>query len=169
MTSPRVCVVSDTSPLSAMTKVGWLVWLRERWETVIVPDGVWKELIEIGDDAAWNSLEEARAAGWLQVTEAPATPPPRECEKLHAGETEAILLALSRNAEWLIVDDGDARRVAKELGLRIIGVIGMIVWAKRRGKISRALEAIADLRRVARFRVSDHIVAAIGRDLGEAE
>jgi predicted nucleic acid-binding protein len=148
--------------------MGWLFWLKERWETVMVPDGVWRELTDIGDSVAWRSLEAARAEGWLQVMEVSASPLPPGCEKLHLGETEAIQLALARNAEWLIVDDGDARRVAKELGLQIIGVLGMIVWAKRRGKIARALDAIAELRRVAKFRVSDHVVAAIGRDLEEA-
>ena len=167
MTSPRVCVVSDTSPLSAMARMGWLPWLKERWEAVIIPQGVWGELSHIGDVAAWSSLEAARADGWLSIAEAPKNSLPPGCDKLHAGETEAILLALDRNAEWLIVDDGDARRVAKGLGLRTIGVLGMIVWAKRRGKINRALESIAELRRITKFRVSDEVVAAIGRDLNE--
>lgn len=86
---------------------------------------------------------------------------------MHAGETEAIQLALASKADWLLVDDGDARRVAKALGLRIIGVLGMVVWAKRHGKIGRALDAIAELRRITRFRVSDEVISVIGKDLGE--
>ena len=167
MTSPQACVVSDTSPLSAMAKMGWLPWLRECWGTVIVPTGVWRELSDIGDDAAWSALENARAEGWLQVTGIPQLPAPPECEKLHPGEIEAILLALANKADWLLVDDGDARRAARLLALNIIGVLGMVVWARRHGKIHRALDAIADLRRVTRFRVSDEVVAAIARDLEE--
>jgi uncharacterized protein len=167
MTSRRAKVVSDTSPLSAMAKTGWLSWLRERWQTVVVPTGVWRELSEIGDPGAWAALETARAEGWLQSVEAPRTVAPPECEKLHSGETEAILLALANKADWLLVDDGDARRVAKGHGLRIIGVLGMVVWAKQHGKIHRALDGIAELRGVTRFRVSDEVVAAIGKDLGE--
>ncbi|MEI7908878.1 MAG: hypothetical protein WCK77_04515 [Verrucomicrobiota bacterium] len=32
--------MSDTSPLSAMAKMGWLPWLKERWGKVLVPDEV---------------------------------------------------------------------------------------------------------------------------------
>jgi uncharacterized protein len=167
MTSPQACVVSDTSPLSAMAKMGWLPWLKERWGTVIVPTGVWRELSDIGDDGAWSALETARGDGWLEVTGFPQIPAPPECERLHSGETEAIQLALANKADWLLVDDGDARRAARLLGLRIIGVLGMVVWAKRHGKIHRALDAIADLRRVTKFRVSDEVIATIGRDLEE--
>jgi len=35
MISKQVCVVSDTSPLSAMAKMGWLPWLQERWRKVL--------------------------------------------------------------------------------------------------------------------------------------
>lgn len=167
MTSRPACVVSDTSPLSAMAKMGWLGWLADRWTKVMVPDVVWRELSDIGDDAAWSSLEAARGEGWLQIVETPQGAAPQECAKLHSGETGAIQLALACKADWLLVDDGDARRVTKALGLRIIGLLGMVVWAKREGKICSALDAIAELRRITRFRVSDEVVSAIAEDLGE--
>jgi predicted nucleic acid-binding protein len=37
-------VVSDTSPVSAMAKLDWLEWLRQRWQVVILPQEVWDEL-----------------------------------------------------------------------------------------------------------------------------
>jgi predicted nucleic acid-binding protein len=61
------CVVSDTSSLSAMAKMDWLLWLKERWGTVLVPLGVWVELEQIGDEEAWHRLESARDQGWLLV------------------------------------------------------------------------------------------------------
>jgi predicted nucleic acid-binding protein len=84
------------------------------------------------------------------------------------GEVEAIAMAIELRAAWLIVDDGDARRVALTLGLRIIGVLGMIVWAKQHGKVANALDCIAELRRITRFRISDEVLERIAIDLGES-
>ena len=46
-------IVSDTSALSALAKMGWLGWLRQRWKRVAMPDAVWRELQEIGEEAGW--------------------------------------------------------------------------------------------------------------------
>lgn len=54
---------------------------------------------------------------------------------LGAGESEAISLALERGAEDLIVDERAARRLAEDLGLRVIGTLGILLAAKRKGLI----------------------------------
>lgn len=68
MISKQGWVVSDTSPLSAMAKMGWLPWLQERWGKVVVPGEVWRELSEIGDPEALAALDAAHSEGWLEVT-----------------------------------------------------------------------------------------------------
>jgi predicted nucleic acid-binding protein len=166
MISKQVCVVSDTSPLSAMAKMGWLPWLQERWGKVLVPGEVWRELSQINDPNALGALEAARNEGWLEVRAGLAAYRP-EFIGLHAGEIEAMTLALDLRAAWLLVDDGDARRVALTLGLRIIGVLGMIVWAKQQGKLLQAMDSIADLSRITKFRISDEVLGQIACDLGE--
>jgi len=37
-------IVSDTSPISALAKTGWLDWLKLRWGKVVLPGSVWQEL-----------------------------------------------------------------------------------------------------------------------------
>ncbi len=159
-------MVSDTSPLSAMAKMGWLPWLKERWGKVLVPDEVWRELSEMGDPDALAALSAARSEGWLEVRSG-RTVSRAEFIGLHAGEVEALALAIALRAAWVIVDDGDARRVALTLGLRIIGVLGMIVWAKQHGKVANALDSIAELRRITQFRISDEVLGKIALDLEE--
>lgn len=167
MTSRPVWVISDTSPLSAMAKMDWLPWLEERWGKVTVPDVVWRELLKIGDAAALARLESARKSRLIDVEDAP--PLSRaELGHLHSGEVAAISLALKHRAEWLIVDDGDARKAAKALGLRIIGVLGVMVWARRRGRLRRFATALEDLRNRTGFRVSAEVVGQILADLGES-
>lgn len=54
---------------------------------------------------------------------------------LHRGEAEAIALAAEIQADRIVLDDKKARRIARELGLRLIGTVGVILRAKREGVV----------------------------------
>ena len=51
------------------------------------------------------------------------------------GEREALSLAAELDADWLILDDLAARRVARTLHLRVTGTLGVLLASKRRGFI----------------------------------
>jgi predicted nucleic acid-binding protein len=63
---------------------------------------------------------------------------------LGLGEAEAILLARSARANWLLTDDAGARIVAATLGLEVHGSLGVVLWAAA-GKQIQRLEALAAL------------------------
>ncbi len=70
------------------------------------------------------------------------TPPPADCRVIDSlkllvddGEAEAIALA-SERAAVVILDDRQARRVAQDIGLRILGTLGCLLKAKQAGVIS---------------------------------
>ncbi|MFP4120853.1 hypothetical protein [Coleofasciculus sp.] len=44
------------------------------------------------------------------------------------GEAETISLAMKLNNVILILDDKKARRVAKQIGLKVIGTVGMLLY-----------------------------------------
>ena len=60
------------------------------------------------------------------------------------GEAEAIALA-SALGHRIILDDRQARSVAKQLGIPIIGTIGVLVCAKRAGLIVVLKPVLNDL------------------------
>jgi uncharacterized protein len=57
------------------------------------------------------------------------------CSALGLGEREALALALESLPTYVILDDRPARRVAAELGLPLIGTLGILVMAKTEGLI----------------------------------
>jgi len=144
-------VVSNTSPLSNLAIVGRLDQLRNQFGAVLVPSAVRRELSQLRHSAAAQSLDAAFSDGWLQVTPLLHPVPGHLGAGLHAGEAEALALALERHADLTLLDDGDARRRATEAGLRISGVLGILLRAKRNGQVPSLREEIRRLRKEARF------------------
>ncbi|MFW6262937.1 MAG: DUF3368 domain-containing protein [Thermotogota bacterium] len=63
-------------------------------------------------------------------------------ERIDLGEAEAITRAFEKKAEFIILDDRKARKTAKRNGLTVIGTLGLLLEAKKEGKIKKLKEAI---------------------------
>src|SRR6266496_1725838 len=100
--------VSNTSPLIAFSAIGRLDLLQNVFAPVLIPASVRTELFPVG--TVWTEAQAAQHAiiqgGWLQVGATPQLKAPRSslCQKLGAGEAEAIALALERQVP-LVIDD----------------------------------------------------------------
>ena len=57
--------------------------------------------------------------------------------QLHKGEAEAIAQAIQLQADLLLLDERNARRIASQMGLNVIGILGILVKAKQQGMIDR--------------------------------
>ena len=89
--------------------------------------------------------------------------------ELEEGEAEAIALAHEVGAEVVLLDERDARRAAKQLGLRVLGTVGILVWARRVGSLASLREALDALRTQARFRISRTLYEQALSEVGEQE
>jgi predicted nucleic acid-binding protein len=84
----------------------------------------------------------ARRPGWLRV-ESPPHPVAGRLEQwaaqidLGAGEMEALVLAKSRAADWLLTDDAAVRVMATLLGMEVHGSLGIVLWAAAQAHVSR--------------------------------
>jgi predicted nucleic acid-binding protein len=140
-----VKVVSDAGPLMALAKVGGLDPLFHLFPNIWTPPAVYEELVTAGlrlgaPDAAL--LESHYHSEQIQVR-SPVLILSGVEGLLGAGEEQSIRLAIEERADWLLVDDSDARRTAsaslKTAGLetKVTGTLGIIVAACQKRRISR--------------------------------
>jgi predicted nucleic acid-binding protein len=86
---------------------------------------------------------------------------------LDRGEAEALALATELKADLVLLDERRARKVAAGLGLRYIGVIGVLVEAKSRGHVTKVKPALDALIHEAGFWVSSDLYARVLQSVGE--
>ena len=127
-------VVSDSTPLITLMKATQLQILHELFGEIIVPEAVYDELtvnekyfeetklIKISEFIRVISVEDRKSVSLLQ-----------RAAGLDLGESEAIIFAENNNADLLLVDEALGRRVAKSMGIEIMGSIGVLVSAFRKG------------------------------------
>jgi hypothetical protein len=85
---------------------------------------------------------------------------------LDPGEAEAIALALELSADLILLDERDGRSAAERAGLRVTGVLGVLLRAKTDGQIPLIKPDIEALRTQARFflsaRLQEKVLAIAG-------
>lgn len=116
-------VVSNSSPIIALSDIKHLNLLYELFGEIAVPPGVISETISAALLPEW--IFEIRLTQPIK--------PQVVIAGLGPGETEAISLALETNPLWLILDDRPARRLANSLGIPVMGTLGVLFAAKRKG------------------------------------
>lgn len=127
-------VVADTSPLLNVALIGRLDLLREQFDGVTAPEQVWDELAA-GDDG----LDDPRALrdeGFLELVPVEESSLFVELRReLDRGEAAALAYAIDADADLVLLDERDARRVARRHDRSVTGVIGVLLRAAERDRI----------------------------------
>lgn len=149
-------IVSNTSPLSNLAKVGQLILMQQLYGTILIPTAVYEELL---DERAGETVNTAvESAKWLQIKAVQNQELVDELRnRLNAGEAEAIVLAIEVEANCLLIDERLGRQAATGLGLNIIGVLGILLEAKRQDLITSVKPLMDDLVTQANFRISKQL------------
>ena len=155
-------VVSNTSPILNLAIVGQLELMRQQFGQVQIPLGVLSELKVQENRPGSKEIQAALESGWIQVREITSLLNVQLLQQvLDRGEAEAIALAVELQADWMLLDERDGRKVAKSLGLKVTGVLGILLRAKQGGKLSSLPEVIDALVAKAGFRIAPELVAKI--------
>lgn len=151
--------ISDSSTLIHLAKIKRLHLLREFHKKIFIAKAVWKEVVQEGREWPGSSdVEQGRQAGWIEVVDPANRPLINLLQRdLHEGESETIALAVQLNADVVFLDESEARRTARVYGLNITGVIGILIRAKREGRIPSLREELDRLRNDAGFWIGDDV------------
>ena len=130
-------VVSDTTPLISLMKVGRLSLVQSLFGKVLIPGAVFDELVS--NPRFLDEERQIACADYIvrvDIQEHSYVDLLRRASGLDAGESEAIWLCDTQKADILLMDEVKGRQVAKQMGLTVMGTIGMLMAAYESGFLS---------------------------------
>jgi uncharacterized protein len=137
-------VVSDTSPISNLLLINRLDILQKVFGEIIIPEAVYNEVLAL--KSFDRNIVDFENAAWIKrvaVTDLNIYYGLKS--KLDDGEAQAITLAQELHPDFLLIDEKKGRAVALELGIKIIGLVGVLVKAKREKHIEFLKPILDDL------------------------
>lgn len=151
---PEKIIISDTSSLIALTNIGELELLKEVYEEVVITPLIAEEYgLETPD---WIRIEQIKDIQKFKLLNL----------ELDKGESSGITLALENAPSLLIIDEKKGRRIAKKLGIKILGILGVMIRAKEIGLITQIKPLIEKLEKVD-FRIAKRLKNQILERVGE--
>ncbi len=158
-------VVSDSTVLIGLAKIDCLFLLKEMFQEIHVPEAVFREVTQ--DGGLKPGAEAVRNASWILRQEIKDRTQARFLMTvLEEGEAEVLVLAKELQADLILLDEEKARKSAARAGFSVMGVIGILIAAKRLGLIASVRSCIEKLQQE-KFRLSERVVTMALQQAGE--
>jgi predicted nucleic acid-binding protein len=152
-------LVSNTGPIIALSSIDHLEILKEIFEEVILPETVHNEIMQGGKD--FTGLGCYRKATWIKVQSLASPIEPLLGTLLDKGEASVIQLAREKGADFVLIDERKARKIARKIyGIHVVGSARILVEAKHQGLIFNVREALEGMRS-AGYWIHDDIVKTV--------
>lgn len=123
-------VVSDASPIFSLAVIGKLELLTQLFSKVFIAQAVWEEITRDETTFGYQLIVDffenrvKKITGFNELTFV-----------MDHGESESVMLYKELEADYLLIDDKKARKLAENLGIQCIGTLGVLLLAKERGLI----------------------------------
>lgn len=133
---------------------------------MIVPEAVYRELAVKEESACKRAVDSS--LDWIRVDEIKNQMAKAMYKtQLHDGGVEVMILAKEIAADVVIIDDANAKKHAKYLGLPVTGTLGVLVKAKQKGYIDE-LKPILQRMVEKGIYISQSLVELCLKQVGEA-
>lgn len=141
-------IIADASPLIVLQNIGQLLLLRSLFDEILITTEIKSEFgLDLPDWIRIAEVQDKTKQKLLSLT-------------LDKGEASAIALCLENAESLLIIDEKKGRRIAKELDLKILGTLGVILKAKEKGLVN-SIEDILEHLETANFHISKNLKTMI--------
>jgi predicted nucleic acid-binding protein len=160
-----VIVVADTSVIINLCRIGQARLLLSLFQRVVVPQAVADEFIRL--TRTRDRFENLEFPEWIeqQLVDHESTSVVEA--DLDIGETAAIALSLKIGADALLIDESLGRSEALRLGLRTIGILGILIEAKNRTLIQDLKPLLTRLENEAGFWIAPDLRSQVLFLVGE--
>ncbi len=159
-------VVSDTSPVRALIAINKVEILQKLFSQVFIPKAVETELLRI--ESLKKEIALFLSRQWVIVKNVNHD---KEYESirivLDEGESEAIALAISLHADLLLIDESKGRQIAKEKALKPLGLIGVLLKAKKENHLSLIKPELDKLMNEHGFWIDEELYSVVLKAAGE--
>lgn len=156
-------IVSDATPIIAFSKINRLTLLQEIVRKIIIPEEVSRELFAYGKPdveklkrCTWITIEKVKSRNDIDLL----------LPTLDRGEAEVIILAKELKADLVVIDELTARKVAMMMELPLIGTIGLLIAARKKGLITK-VKPVWDEMRACGIRYGEPCYQKVLTEIGE--
>ena len=156
-------VVSDTSAITNLIQLGLLDILHTLFGEILLAEAVKKELDHLPNQSAVLDTKE-----WIKIAAIQDTHLLQELLlSLDEGEAASIILAIEKQADYLIIDESEGRKTAQKFKIRITGLLGVLVRAKQKGLIPALMPIMNELVINMKFRIHTELYEEVLKQAGE--
>lgn len=152
-------IVADTTPLISLMKCGCLGVLQDLFGEVQIPEAVYTELTnnpKFSDEAIMITSSEFIHK--VNIEDKKSVALFKRGTGLDAGESEAIILSDNLHADFLLMDEVKGRKIAIQMGIRVMGTIGVLLLAYEEGILNeKEIKSAVDLLRNANRHISEKL------------
>src|ERR1035437_5415082 len=125
-------VIADSGPVFSLALIDKLDILTDLFDDIRIPQAVWNEITFNKSKQDYRKLYNFFIDKTCQISGINEL-----LFVMDYGESESLILYKELKADFLLIDDKKARRIAESLDIKCIGIIGLLTIAKDKGIIEK--------------------------------
>lgn len=139
-------VIADTGAVISLIHIGKLDLIEKIFKKYYISKAVWIELNNYDNPKfdrskllnLENRVREINSKNYLLTL-------------MDYGEAESSILYEELNADYLLIDDNKARKIAESFNINCIGTLGLLLKARERNLITKLKPVFEELLKVGRY------------------
>jgi len=125
-------VIADSEPIFSLAIIDKLEILNDLFDNIRIPLAVWTEITIDESKSDYQKLYDFFKDKTCQISGLNEL-----AFIMDSGESESLILYKELNADFLLIDDKKARKIAETLNVNCIGILGLLSTAKDKGYVEK--------------------------------